>query len=339
MRLLRDDEGTVDVSFHTSDDAGSPPAHRAERKTDGGDGFAFGDIETARRRSDAEQHLDFLPEKNEFDRVGGRPSGSADFTSDAEDGNFEDEFDPILASIRKPPAASSASPSAARSLPATTPFQRGCGEAAGASPSYNREAEASHLEEKGTPSAGPSFAAGILSMFPGDMRARAGDVMAQSSARISESASVFRSALESGVPSAGKTKGGKRRQSDPPTDGLELVEEGKGGKGAASRRTAGVGDEQDIRMVSVNELLSEEEVRSKRDVEWGRMEGCIFFSESTRFALYCVEIQDGVWRDQLTVLHPQRYPQPYSVTRERRRSEMEHFDYQYSKSRVPLSSH
>lgn len=277
MRLLRDDEGTVDVSFHTSsDDAGSPPAHRAERKTDVGDGLAFGAIETARRRSGAEQHLDFLPQKNEFaSSVGGRPSGSADFASDAEDGNFEDEFDPILASIRKPPAASSASPSAARSLPETTPFQDGRREAAAASPSYNREAEASQLEEKGTPSAGPSFAAGILSMFPGDMRARAGDVMAQSSARISESASVFRSALESGVQSAGKTKGGKRRQSDPPTDGLELVEEGKGGKGAASRRTAGVGDEQDVKLVSVNELLSEEEVRSKRDAEWGRVGGCL----------------------------------------------------------------
>lgn len=201
-----------------------------------------------------------------------------ELTSTEDGENFEDEFDPILASIRKPPPKTSTTVfSAAANKPTTqatsAAFQGGGAErsslstdrSASTTTTTDREsngdaAAALVTERKGgaSPAASATFATGFLSMFPGSVRARAEDV-------VSKSTSAFRSALDSsGLPSAAVGKG-KRRESDPPYHGdagaLEL-EEGRGdGGGGMGRRTArGGGDEEDIPMVSVDELLSEEEV-------------------------------------------------------------------------------
>lgn len=202
--------------------------------------------------------------------VGGVTSHQSEFDTMADEGegNFDDEFDPILASIRKPPQFTSAGPvtgtaraASAASSPTSPPSPESVANTkhsgAGLSPFEM-------ADERGKPTVGARFASGFLSMFPGDIRARAGDVMAQSSARISQSASALRTAIESG------TSTDKRRQSDPcrPLDarGFAQLEEGKGKGGAAGRHVAGDEGEEDVRMVNVDELLSEEEVRRDREI-------------------------------------------------------------------------
>lgn len=199
---------------------------------------------------------------------------------EAEDGgNFEDEFDPILASIRKPASRDPGRASPTRRSASPTPT----GQATAASGSTRDGFESSFLpgecrdrdpdtlpkDDRGKPAAAGAngaFASGLLSMFPGNMRARAEGVMAQSSASISKSAGAFRSALETGGASAaGK---GKRRESDPPpypTDAASRAEEGRGknGAGGGRRMVAGDTDEDDVPMVNVNDLLSDDEVRDK----------------------------------------------------------------------------
>lgn len=178
--------------------------------------------------------------------------------------NFEDEFDPILASIRKTqqkePAVKPISSRADASVRLTIED-----EAASSSPGPNREPTE---VQRGVPNASTTLAAGLLSILPGSMRARAGDVMAQSSARISKSANAFRSALDTSGSSSALDPW-KRRQSDPPPrvpDTAVELEEGIAGKGTGGgRRTAGArgGEEDEVRLVSADELLSEEEVRAR----------------------------------------------------------------------------
>lgn len=175
--------------------------------------------------------------------------------------NFEDEFDPILASIRKPqqeePAVKSRADASARPT---------IGEEA--TSSFPEPNEEPNDMQRGLPNAGTALAASLLSILPGSMRARAGDVMAQSSAQISKSANAFRSALDSSG-SAPALDPWKRRQSDPPArvpDTAVELEEGMAGKGAGGgRRTAGArgGEEDEVRLLSADELLSEEEVRAR----------------------------------------------------------------------------
>lgn len=169
-------------------------------------------------------------------------------------GNFEDEFDPILASIRKPPPQPQpASAAAAKHAPPLG------GERQQAPLPGNPE------HDTGRPSAGSTFAASFLSALPGDMRAKAGEVMAQSSARIAESANAFRSALDPGRAAPSASDKFKRRQSDPTYGGGNSdLEDGRGGKGGGRRAAAGEGDEDEVRLMNVNELLSEEEVRGGR---------------------------------------------------------------------------
>lgn len=171
-------------------------------------------------------------------------------------GNFEDEFDPILASIRKPPQQKAASATTTKQAP-----QRGSTTLPPPPPGGDRaQAHASAEDDVGRPSAGSTFAASFLSMLPGDMRAKAGEVMAQSSARIAESTNAFRSALDPGGAAPPASDKFKRRQSDPTYGGKSDIEEGRGGRRAAAGET----DEDEIRLMNVNELLSEEEVRGGR---------------------------------------------------------------------------
>lgn len=178
--------------------------------------------------------------------------------------NFEDEFDPILASIRKIQQKEPAvKPMPSRADVSVRP--KIGDETASSSPQPNGEPTE---VQKGLPNAGTTLAAGLLSILPGSMRARAGDVMAQSSAQISKSANAFRSALDSSGSSSALDPW-KRRQSDPPPrvpDTAVELEEGMVGKGTSGgRRTAGPrgGEEDEVRLVSADELLSEEEVRAR----------------------------------------------------------------------------
>lgn len=174
------------------------------------------------------------------------------------DGNFEDEFDPILASIRK--GRQAASPP----KPVAEARQEPVADTAADADASSRPLLKNDSEERVKSRVGVTFAAGLLSVFPEDLRARAGDMMVQSSASISRSAEVFRSALESGVPGmAGKSQ---RSREGHDTDGIEL-EEGRGGssstrRGAGSAMPAG---EEDVRVLSVDELLNDDEVRPPPD--------------------------------------------------------------------------
>lgn len=203
-------------------------------------------------------------------------------------GNFEDEFDPILASIRKPAHdPGRASPTRLRSAsPTRTGRQASTASASSPRDDFDpflpgergdRNPDTFVTDDyRGNPLAGSggggsgAFASGLLSMFPGNMRARAESVMAQSSASISKSAGAFRSALESSGESSAAAKL-KRRESDPsyPADAASRAEEGRGkngaGGGAGRRAVAGDGDEGDVPMVSVNDLLSDDEVSGRRE--------------------------------------------------------------------------
>ena len=277
LRLLRNSGDTTADAPPAQASSGAGAAEGAGRAA-GGDngrssGGALGEIEIPQLRmmTDAEEE-----EQQQRSRLfspdgGASDSGFSDgrFASMEEDGggNFEDEFDPILASIRKPPqrqqpARTAAAAVAAAAAAASTPPPRSRTSSPPAGERKQDSPSPSPAHDAGRPSAGTTFAAGFLSMLPGDMRARAGEVMAQSSARISESADAIRSALESGrvpVPSAADRS--KRRQSD---GGNPDLEDGRGGsKGGGGRRAAagGEGDDEEVRLLNVNELLSEEEVR------------------------------------------------------------------------------
>lgn len=201
-------------------------------------------------------------------------------SAEAEDGgNFEDEFDPILASIRKPTSRDPKRASPRRR--STSPTPTGQTTAASASAlegfessflsgeSRDRDLDTSITDDGENAAAGADskgvFASGLLSMFPENIRARAEGVMAQSSASISKSAGAFRSALETGGAAAAAGKG-KRRESDPPpypTDAALRAEEGRGKNGAGGgRRMLGDTDD-DVPMVNVNDLLSDDEVRQE----------------------------------------------------------------------------
>ena len=255
LRLLR-----------TSRDPASPDsavtgfAGRVEREDNNGNSGALGDVEMPQLGTvtDAEQEHLQQQHRSRLSSPNGAPSehSSSSFRdrfASMEDGggNFEDEFDPILASIRKPPPQRQpASTAAAKHAPPL-------GEERQQAPPLPDNPE----HDTGRPSAGSTFAASFLSMLPGDMRAKAGEVMAQSSARITESASAFRSALDPAGTAPPASDKFKRRQSDPTYGGNSDLEDGRGAKSGGRRAAAGEGDEDEVRLMNVNELLSEEEVR------------------------------------------------------------------------------
>lgn len=221
-------------------------------------------------------------------RVGRAQSSSlllARGDDEEEDGNFEDEFDPILASIRKSPQQAAAS--------STASFASSPG---GASPKRQESSPTNGRENNGNnytkihssrdvteavgykqPNVGVSFAAGLLPIFPGKMLARAGDVVAQSTAHMSKTAEAVRAAVESGINSANNH--GKRRPrgyDEEEGQGIEMEEDrsggagGSGGAASSSRRSVvglgrggggGMGGKDDVRVMNVDDLLSQEEVR------------------------------------------------------------------------------
>lgn len=234
-----------------------------------GSGGALGGVEMPRlgAAADAEQE-DSQPHRSHLSSPHGAASETGSFRdrfASMEDGggNFEDEFDPILASIRKPPpqqqpagtaTAKHARPRGSRTTSPSPPPP---------APGDRKQASDNPEHDAGRPSAGSTFAASFLSMLPGDMRAKAGEVMAQSSARITESANAFRTALDPGGAAPPASDKFKRRQSDPTYGGSPDLEEGRGGKGGSRRAAAGEGGEDEVRLMNVDELLSEEEVRGK----------------------------------------------------------------------------
>lgn len=263
LRLLRTSGDPTDAASQDS----AAAAGRVEREDNNrSSGGALGEIEMLQFGTGVEQ--DQLQQRSRLSSpndVGSENSSFSDRFASMEDGgsNFEDEFDPILASIRKPPQQKPASTtttakheSSPRGSRTTSPRAAG-GERRQASPLPNPEHDAGSR-----PSAGSTFAASFLSMLPGDMRAKAGEVMAQSSARISESANAVRSVLDTGGAAPPSSEKFKRRQSDPTYGGNSDLEEGRGGKGGGGRRAGtGEGGEDEVRLMNVNELLSEEEVR------------------------------------------------------------------------------
>ncbi|CAM9362098.1 unnamed protein product [Ectocarpus fasciculatus] len=248
LRLLRSSDETTDASS-SQDSSGTsttaPTAGRAEREVNSlGRAGALGDIEIPQLRQEENAELRSHPS----------PRGSAsehssfgDRFASMEDGgvNFEDEFDPILASIRKPQQPPASTTTAARGM-----SPRGRPAAATTTAPQSGGDRGREANDAGRPTTGSSLAAGFLSMLPGDMRAKAGEVMAQSSARISDSANAFRSALGPGGAAQSATDKSKRRQSDPTYRGVD---------GGDRELGEGRGDEDDVRLMNVNEVLSEEE--------------------------------------------------------------------------------
>ncbi|CAN0096211.1 unnamed protein product, partial [Hapterophycus canaliculatus] len=217
-----------------------------------------GDVKIPQLWTEAEQQELQQRSRLSSPSCGASEGSFSDRFASLEDGghNFEDEFDPILASIRKPPQhqppASTQGPAAAANKSASP---RG---SAALTPPLGGE-KSPDESDAGRPSATSSFAVGFLSMLPGDMRAKAGEVMAQSSVRISESANAFRSALDArGAVPLGADRS-KRRQSDPIHRGVNggdaELGEGRGGKAGARRVVEGEGEEDEVRLVNVNELL------------------------------------------------------------------------------------
>lgn len=261
LRLLRTSGDTTDAaSSQDSSRMGAVAAagrvvERANKSRRNGD--ALGEIEmpqvlAAAAELEQIQHGSRQPSPN----GGASESSFRDRFASIEDGgvNFEDEFDPILASIRKPPQQQQQQQQPAISTATTAPA---CGVGERKQDSFFPSPE---NDTAGRPTAGSTFAAGFLSMLPGDMRAKAGEVMAQSSARISESANAIRSALDSG--GAAPPAADKRRQSDPAyRGGFSELEEGKGGISGSRRAAGGEGDEGEVQLLNVNDLFSEEEVR------------------------------------------------------------------------------
>lgn len=230
-----------------------------------GGGGALGEVEMPQLEADAEREQ--LQQRSRLSSPSGVASESnfrdrlTSTSTEDGGGNFEDEFDPILASIRKPPQQQPASTATAMALQTSPRGSRATPPGAGGDRKQDSSLPNSE-HDAGRPSAGSTFAASFLSMLPGDMRAKAGEVMAQSSARITESANAFRSALDPGGAAPPLPDKFKRRQSGDPTYGEHLdLEEGRGGKSAGRRAAAGEGDEDEVRLLNVNELLSEEEVR------------------------------------------------------------------------------
>lgn len=239
-------------------------------------GSDFSGLKPAHKRHPSDTDLDFSAGQgcgidlspDELMRIGskneeGRFEDHHRHDHDREYSNFEDEFDPILASIRNPPQASPTASFASSS----TVGGAGGGSGAmkkGSFPAVDRGGACGKDDQGGNSSnrkkAGVSFAAGLLSILPADMRARAGDVVAQSSANVSKTADAFRTALEVGISSAGGI--GSRRPRDSDAPGIEL-EDGRGSSGGLSgqQEASSLEGENDVRVMNANELLSEEEVR------------------------------------------------------------------------------
>lgn len=241
----------------------------SERKEDNRNLLA--DIEMPQLRTEAEQRELQQRSRLSSPSCGASEGGFSDRFASLEDGghNFEDDFDPILASIRKPQQQQQQSSTSTQGTSAASKSAspRGSG-VVSPPPGGNKGRDES---DAGRPSATSSFAVGFLSMLPGDMRAKAGEVMAQSSARISESANAFRSALDARGAGSSATDRSKRRQSDPLHRGVNgggdvELGEGRGGKAGARRAVGGEGEEDEVRLLNVNELLSEEEVRGKGEL-------------------------------------------------------------------------
>ena len=268
-RLLRGSEDSLDSTSVAANNI---------RGGHGGKRASLADIDEGAEQRD--RHISSstsLADDEMFDTMlvadAGTGRGSLELPALDDGSNFEDEFDPILASIRKPqkkePAFNAkAFRAGASGRCASQPFPVR-GDQEGALPSSPSPKDDASETNRGDPNARSAFSAGFLSISPGSMRARAGDVMAQSSAQISRSANAFRSALENSASSALDSR--KRRQSDPPrpTDGAIELEEGMAGKGASgSRRATGGregGEMDDVRLVSADELLSEEEVSKRQN--------------------------------------------------------------------------
>lgn len=253
--------GTPTIADHRRP-AVSPQAARdgSDVSGRGGGKSAAGELELPHRHSEAELEFSLRNKFGMMDELAKIDEKDLGCMGDHEDGNFEDEFDPILASIRKPPQPS---PTASFASSSTV----GGGVKKFSSPGGGG---ISKEEDRGKrPNADVSFAAGVLSIFPGDVRARAEDVMAQSSANVSKTAGAFRAALAFGVDGAS----GKGRKRDYGA-GIE-IEDGRGegdlvnssyvrrvvAGGEGGGKGSGLGGEDDVRVMDVNELLSEEEVR------------------------------------------------------------------------------
>lgn len=275
LRLLRS-------SGDPTDAASSPDSAAAARSVERGSstrssGGALGEVEMPQLGVDTEREQ--LQQRSRLSSLNGVATSDSSFSDtfvlEVGGGNFEDEFDPILASIRKPPQQQQQQP--ASTAAAKHASQREGPRTASSSPAPSGERKrASPLlpspehDADSRPSAGSTFAASFLSMLPGDMRAKAGEVMAQSSARITESANAFRSALDPGGAAPPAADKFKRRQSDPTYGGNSDLEEGRGvDRGGGRRAAAGEGDEDEVRLMNVNELLSEEEVRRSPPVLGG----------------------------------------------------------------------
>lgn len=231
------------------------------------------DVEMPQLRTESEQQELQQRSRLSSPSCGAGEGSFRDTFASLEDGghNFEDEFDPILASIRKPTQQKQSASTQGPPPPAAGNKGAPPRDSAATAPALDG-GKSRDESDAGRPSATSSFAVGFLSMLPGDMRAKAGEVMAQSSARISESANAFRSALDARGAAPSGTNRFKRRQSDPIHRGVNgddaELGEGRGSKAGARRAAGGEGEEDEVRLLNVNELLSEEEVRER-----GRMGG------------------------------------------------------------------
>lgn len=274
LRLLRTSGDTTDVAS-SQDSSGTSALGTAGRVAEGGNnshssGGALGEIEIPQLPAAAAEpeQLRQQHRSRQSSPIGNASESSSfrDRFASIEDGgaNFEDEFDPILASIRKPPQQQELQqPQQQQQSERTTATAAPGAGSGGGERKQEPFLPSPENDTVGRPTAGSTFAAGFLSMLPGDMRAKAGEVMAQSSTRISESANAIRSALGPGGAAPSAADKFKRRQSDPTYRGdISELEEGKGGTGGSRRMVGGgEGDEDEVRLMNVNDLLSEEEVR------------------------------------------------------------------------------
>lgn len=190
---------------------------------------------------------------------GGEKSPVSFASSKNEDGdNSEGEFDPILASIRETPQQrATAAAAAAPSSPGG-----GVQRSNDSNVALSLEIDGSQGAKPTTGTGSTTFATGLFSMSSGgNVPASAGKVVTQSSAQVSKPA---RKAPK------------KRLASDPPSataavDGISDLEEGlEGSGGGRGARRSSVLDAtecpDDARLVCVNQMLTEEEVRTR---DWG----------------------------------------------------------------------
>lgn len=261
------DDGKIDgntphrgtaTSLHYRRPAVSPRCARDNSDVSGcgGGHSAPGELELPHRHSQAEHEIlmNGFGIMNKFGKIDDK---DLECMGDDDDGNFEDEFDPILASIRKPPQPS---PTASCASSSTV----GGGSKNSSSPGKGGISEGGDRGKRHD--SGVSFGTGLRSIFPRNVRARAEDVVTQSSANMSKTAGAFRVAFGLGVNGTGGT--GWRRDSSTGMVREEGREKDLGTISSARRvglgggKCSGLGGEEDVLVLDANELLSEEEVIS-----------------------------------------------------------------------------